>query len=80
MSLLQAPSDRSSSGEAEKHPHGMAVATEDDVDTGAALVAGASGDLDPVEVARVRYVLFDFFHSQLIIREIERRLILASYQ
>jgi ACS family allantoate permease-like MFS transporter len=44
-----------SSEEAEKHPHGIAVATED-VDTGAALVAGISGDLDPVEVARVRYV------------------------
>jgi len=37
----------------EKHAHGIAVAT-DDVDTGAALVAGLSGDLDPVEVARVR--------------------------
>ncbi|KAJ8581104.1 MFS general substrate transporter [Rhizopogon salebrosus TDB-379] len=49
---LQAPSDRSSE-EAEKHPHGIAVATEV-VDTGAALLAGISGDLDPVEAARVR--------------------------
>jgi ACS family allantoate permease-like MFS transporter len=39
-----------SSEKAEKHPHGVTVATED-VDTGATLVAGISDDLDPVEVA-----------------------------
>ncbi|KAG0692259.1 MFS general substrate transporter [Suillus ampliporus] len=53
MNSLQAPSGRSFSEEAEKHAHGIAVAIED-VDTGAVLVAGMSGDLDPVEVARVR--------------------------
>jgi hypothetical protein len=78
MSPLQAPSGRSSE-EHEKH-HGTAVATED-VDTGAALIAGISGDLDPVEAARVRYVrIIDFFHSELTICEIEGRLILVSYQ
>jgi hypothetical protein len=75
---LQAPSDRSSE-EAEKHPHGIAVATEV-VDTGAVLVAGISGDLDPVEAARVRYVSFDLFRPRLIICEIEGRLILVSYR
>jgi len=53
MSFPRASSGRGSSEETEKHPHGIAVST-DDVDTGAALVAGLSGDLDPVEVARVR--------------------------
>lgn len=78
MSPLQAPSGRSSAN-AEKH-HGIAVATED-VDTGAALIAGMSGDLDPVEAARVRYVrVVDFFHSELTICEVEGRLILVSCQ
>ncbi|OJA16286.1 hypothetical protein AZE42_10759 [Rhizopogon vesiculosus] len=63
MSPLQVPSGRSS-GEDEKHSHGIAVAIED-VDTGAALIAGTSSDLDPVEVARVRYVLFACFHPRL---------------
>jgi ACS family allantoate permease-like MFS transporter len=54
MDPLQAPSGRSSS-EADKHAHGIAVATKD-VDTGAALIAGMSGDLDPDDAARVRYV------------------------
>jgi hypothetical protein len=52
MDPLQAPSGCSSS-EAEKHAHGIAVATKD-VDTGAALIAGMSGDLDPDDAARVR--------------------------
>jgi ACS family allantoate permease-like MFS transporter len=64
MSLPQASSGFRNSEETEKHPHGIAVATED-LDTGAALVAGISGDLDPVEVARVRCVALDFFHSRL---------------
>ncbi|KAG1775687.1 major facilitator superfamily domain-containing protein [Suillus placidus] len=67
MNPLQAPSGRSSSEEAEKHAHGISVATKD-VDTGAALVAGMSGDLDPDDVARVRlgtvfylsYLLFEY--------------------
>ncbi|KAJ8592376.1 hypothetical protein M405DRAFT_889850 [Rhizopogon salebrosus TDB-379] len=53
MSPLQASSGWSSSEEAGNNTHG-AVAAEDDVDTGAALVAGISGDLDPAEAARVR--------------------------
>jgi len=80
MSPLQAPTDRSSTEEAEKHSHPIAVATEDDVDTGAALVAGISGELDPVEAARIRYILFDFIHFRLTRCETEGRLILASYQ
>ncbi|KAG1807172.1 MFS general substrate transporter [Suillus subaureus] len=52
MNSPQAPSGRGSSEEAEKHAHGIAVATKD-VDTGAALVAGMSGDLDPDDAARV---------------------------
>ncbi|KAJ8592377.1 hypothetical protein M405DRAFT_55310 [Rhizopogon salebrosus TDB-379] len=76
MSPLQAPYDRSDE-EVEKHSHGVTVT--EDVDTGAALVAGISGGLDPVEVARVRYVFFDFFHHRLIICKIEGRLISASY-
>jgi hypothetical protein len=79
MSPLQASSGWSSSEEAGNNTHG-AVAAEDDVDTGAALVAGISGDLDPAEAARVRYVLFDCFHARLIISEIEGRSILASYR
>ena len=59
MSPLQTPSGQSGEGD-EKHSHGIAVATED-VDTGAALIVGTSGDLDPVEVARVRYVFFAHF-------------------
>lgn len=55
MNLLQSPSGCSSGEEAEKHAHGIAVATKD-VDTGAAVVAGMSGDLDPDDAARVRYV------------------------
>ncbi|KAF7309172.1 MFS general substrate transporter [Mycena kentingensis (nom. inval.)] len=42
---------RSTSASDEKHPHyNVSV---DEVDTGAALVAGARGELDPVEAARV---------------------------
>ncbi|OJA20760.1 hypothetical protein AZE42_08189 [Rhizopogon vesiculosus] len=59
MNPLQAPSSRSSGGD-EKHSHGIAVAIED-VDTGAALIADTSGDLDPFEVARVRYVFLACF-------------------
>lgn len=53
MNPLQSPSGCSSGEEAEKHAHGIAVATKD-VDTGAAVVAGMSGDLDPDDAARVR--------------------------
>ncbi|KAG1838582.1 MFS general substrate transporter [Suillus subalutaceus] len=52
MHPLEAPSGCNSSEETEKHAHGIAVATKD-VDTGAALVAGMSGDLDPDDAARV---------------------------
>jgi len=55
MNPLQAPSSRSFNEEVENH-HGIAVATEI-LDTGAVLIAGISGDLDPDEVARVRCVL-----------------------
>lgn len=53
MNPLQSPSGCSSGEEVEKHAHGIAVATKD-VDTGAAVVAGMSGDLDPDDAARVR--------------------------
>jgi hypothetical protein len=66
MNPLQSPSGCSSGEEAEKHAHGIAVATKD-VDTGAAVVAGMSGDLDPDDAARVRYVCYSGFIVPLII-------------
>lgn len=38
----------------ENHAHAVSIK---DVDTGAQIVAGLSGELDPVEAARVRFAM-----------------------